>query len=228
GYRAGLLAGALTSMPTLVAAQDAVRDGVAVLPPGFEPGAVTGNLAASYAISYVIGTFGLLLLVSVAPRALGIDLKGEARRGAADRVASGVMPERRSQADTPILRVYQATRDDLVGMALDGASRLQRAGCFPQSIKRDGVVSDVTPETRLRRGDLVSVLGVRAAQRTALALLGAEAIDEDLLAVGPEVRTILVARPRRGDRTAPTLGTALVSGCSVVQLTRAGLALPVV
>ena len=37
GYRAGLLAGALTSTPTLVAAQDAVRDGVARLPPGFAP-----------------------------------------------------------------------------------------------------------------------------------------------------------------------------------------------
>src|SRR5262249_19737165 len=160
GFRAGLLAGALTSTPTLVAAQDAVRDGVAVLPAGFDPGAVTGNLAASYAISYVIGTFGLLLLVSVAPWVLGLDLKAEARRIAAERVAGGATPERRSQADTPVLRVYRVASSDLVGTPLDGTSRLQRAGCLAQSIKRDGVVSDVTPETQLRRGDLVSVLGV--------------------------------------------------------------------
>lgn len=95
GYRAGLLAGALTSTPTLVAAQDAVRDGIAVLPEGVVASTVTANLAAAYAISYVVGTFGLLGLVSILPPLLGTDLKAEARRIAAERAARGGDPDPR-------------------------------------------------------------------------------------------------------------------------------------
>ena len=95
GYRAGLLAGALTSTPTLVAAQDAVRDGMATLPAGFAATTVLGNIAASYAISYVVGLFGLVLMVSLLPRLMGIDLKAEARRLAEEREQdTGQSPDR--------------------------------------------------------------------------------------------------------------------------------------
>ena len=53
GVAAGLLAGGLTSSPTLAAAQDAVRDGSIALPSGYSIDDVVGNIASAYAITYI-------------------------------------------------------------------------------------------------------------------------------------------------------------------------------
>jgi putative transport protein len=218
GYDAGLLAGALTSTPTLVAAQDAVRQGMATLPAGYERTAVLGNIAASYAISYVVGLFGLLILVSVLPRLMGVDLKAEAERLAAERQARGALPAPASYADLPVLRAYHAARNTTVAI-------LQRAGCLVEGVKRGGAVLETPPET-LEAGDRVSLLGSRAAHRAAQELLGPETIDAELLEVRPETRTILVTRTNAARGTTPVLEASLASACIVVRVTRAGVALP--
>lgn len=79
GGNAGLLAGALTSSPTLAAAQDAVRSGLVKLPTGWTAERALAVIGASYAITYIVGTLGIIALVSVFPRAIGLDLEAEAR-----------------------------------------------------------------------------------------------------------------------------------------------------
>lgn len=215
GYAAGLLAGALTSTPTLVAAQDAVRDGMATLPPGVDAATVTANIAAAYAISYVVGLFGLLVVVSLLPRFMGVDLEAEARRLVAERVASGAMVAPASYAELPLLRVYRLAHD------VAGRGELERAKLLLQAVKRGGTACDAAT---LQAGDLVAVLGTRAAHAAAPALLGPEAMDTELLDVRPEARTILVTG-RAGARR--TVADAAAAGCLVTQVTRAGLRLPV-
>ncbi|MCH8890952.1 MAG: hypothetical protein IH827_07740 [Myxococcales bacterium] len=80
GYSAGLLAGALTSTPTLVAAQDAIDAGMADLAPGVSKAVAAGNLTASYAITYLYGLVGLAILVRLLPRILRIDLPSGAAK----------------------------------------------------------------------------------------------------------------------------------------------------
>ena len=225
GYRAGLLAGALTSTPTLVAAQDVIRGGMTTLPAGYDASAITANIAAAYAITYVVGLFGLLVVIALLPRVMGIDLKAEARRLDAERAESEGAVGPPSYADLPLLRVYRVTRGDPHGTPA-GPSSLRRAGCLVQGVKRDGVVVDPTAQTRLEMGDLVAVLGRRPAHRTAAELLGPESVDADLLEVRPETRTFLVTGSKAGGRTTPTLGRAAASGCIPIRLIRAGLELP--
>lgn len=226
GYRAGLLAGSLTSTPTLVAAQDAVRDGVARLPAGLAPETALQNIAAAYAITYVFGMFGLLVVVSILPRIIGIDLKVEARRLASLRQEAGTAPTPTAYADMPVLRVYQVTREHLVGQALRQRSFLQRTGCLVQDVKRDGVVAEVRPETQLQLGDLVAVLGSRVDQRRAQEQLGSECVDDDLLEVAAQTRTILVTGSKAGGRHPAWVRTANEYGCFIVGLRRAGMPLP--
>lgn len=76
GMSAGLLAGALTSTPTLVAAQDAVAQGVEA--GGLPAAEVLANISSSYAITYVFGMGGLVLFIAFMPRLFGIDLAAEA------------------------------------------------------------------------------------------------------------------------------------------------------
>ena len=60
---AGILAGALTSTPTLVGAQDAIQSGMARIPDGIDPGDVLRNVTVGYALTYLIGTVMIILLV---------------------------------------------------------------------------------------------------------------------------------------------------------------------
>jgi putative transport protein len=80
GGIAGLFAGALTSTPTLAAAQEAVRSGLVGLPPGRTLQQALASIGAVYAMTYLVGTFGIIAVISVFPRLIGVDLKAEARR----------------------------------------------------------------------------------------------------------------------------------------------------
>jgi putative transport protein len=55
GSAAGLLAGGLTSSPTLAAAQEALRGGTIAPPGGWSVEDVIGNVTTSYAITYIFG-----------------------------------------------------------------------------------------------------------------------------------------------------------------------------
>ena len=63
GFKAGLLAGALPSTPTLAGAQDAVRSGLAVLPTGLTADQALENISVGYAITYLFGTVCMILAV---------------------------------------------------------------------------------------------------------------------------------------------------------------------
>ena len=60
GFNAGLLAGALTSTPTLAGAHDAISSGLASLPEGMTAIQASRNVSVAYAITYIFGTIGLI------------------------------------------------------------------------------------------------------------------------------------------------------------------------
>ena len=60
-----MLAGALTSTPTLVGAQDAVSSGVARIPGSLSPQDVIKNISVAYSLTYLFGMGGLSLYCSV-------------------------------------------------------------------------------------------------------------------------------------------------------------------
>ncbi len=75
GTSAGLLAGGLTSSPTLAAAQEAIRSGQVSPPAGITADEMIGNVATGYAITYIFGLAGLIAIIKLLPGMLGIDLK---------------------------------------------------------------------------------------------------------------------------------------------------------
>uniref|UniRef100_UPI003593F462 aspartate-alanine antiporter-like transporter n=1 Tax=Thiocapsa sp. TaxID=2024551 RepID=UPI003593F462 len=80
GFGAGMLAGALTSTPTLAGAQDAVRSGLGSLPEAVSRAKALENIGVGYAITYVFGTLGIILVARFVPRIAGIDLPAEAAK----------------------------------------------------------------------------------------------------------------------------------------------------
>jgi len=78
GGMAGLLAGAMTTTPTLAAAQEAVRSRLVALPDGTTVDSVLATIASSYAITYVVGMLGIIATVRLLPRVVGVDLAAAA------------------------------------------------------------------------------------------------------------------------------------------------------
>ncbi len=111
-YTAGMMAGALTSTPTLAGAQDAVHSGLLTLAEGVDKKTLVKQIGVGYAITYVVGSFGLILLAHYLPRLLGINLPDAARRFARERGILGRRYGSEGQADTlPIIRAYRVSSE---------------------------------------------------------------------------------------------------------------------
>lgn len=80
GMAAGLMGGAMTTTPTLAAAQDAVHSGLFTAPAGFTDDQVLTNIGAAYALTYLFGLIGLIIIIRLMPKLLRIDLPAEAAR----------------------------------------------------------------------------------------------------------------------------------------------------
>ncbi len=108
GMSAGLLSGGLTSSPTLAAAQEAIRSGQITPPDGITADAMIGNVATGYAITYIFGLAGLIAIIKLLPKIVGVDLAKEARALEKEHEAeAGGKPANVSA------RVYRVTNEDL-------------------------------------------------------------------------------------------------------------------
>ncbi len=225
GISAGLLAGALTSTPTLVAARDSVAQGL-VLPSGVSEAEVVDNISAAYAITYVFGLAGLVLFISSIPRLFAIDVAEEARalaeqRGMGDE--AGPSPFLRP-AETPSIRAYRIENPSALGRRFP-----DREDSFPgeiQKIKRGEEVFTPDADTRLEEGDIVAVIGLRAAHDAARTELGPEILDADVLDRSVESRNIVVSRSEFVGKTLGEIGFGAAHQCWLTQLTRSGIPMP--
>ena len=162
GAAAGLLAGGMTSSPTLAAAQQALRAGQVIVPDGFTTDQMVTNVTTAYAITYIFGLIGLLLLIRFLPRFAGIDIRAEAER-LSTQSFGGVEDAVKSIPDI-VVRAYRVTQPDLVGIPVqqiyDDGDGLGALG----AIRRNGEVNlEITPDTRIELGDEVAIVGYAGA-----------------------------------------------------------------
>ncbi|MBU1836576.1 MAG: transporter, partial [Alphaproteobacteria bacterium] len=78
GYATGLMSGSYTITAILGVCQDALSSGAYVPPDGTSVEQVGANMAAAYAISYVLSTVLTILLIRYLPRMFGYDAIAEA------------------------------------------------------------------------------------------------------------------------------------------------------
>jgi len=121
GYATGLISGSYTITAILGVGQGALESGAYVPPDGITVEEVGANMAAAYAISYVLSTVGIILLIRYLPRIFGFDAKADAKRaeaefsgGATHPVpgAPGALTLAASRFD---LRAYRVTHDGFIG-----------------------------------------------------------------------------------------------------------------
>jgi putative transport protein len=154
GTAAGILAGGLTSSPTLAAAQEAIRSGNMVPPAGVSPDTVIGNITTGYAITYIFGLAGLIAIIKLMPGLLGIDLAAEARKIEGRDQSPAAEP--RSQVE---IRVYRVDNKKFTEIPVAELKERYWDGFSVVRVERDGKILEPAPEDHLEPGDTVIILG---------------------------------------------------------------------
>ena len=154
GLAAGLLGGAMTTTPTLAAAQDAIRSGLVEAPPGFTPDQVLTNIGAAYALTYLFGLIGLILVIRLMPKALGLDLPAEAAK-----LATGADPNAGPDLSGITQRTFRITQPELLGRTVQEAERRVPGAVSFVAIRRKGEMIPVQFDTRVELGDEVLLIG---------------------------------------------------------------------
>jgi putative transport protein len=181
----GLFAGSLTNTPALASAIETLKQ------LGRE-GALTAPVAA-YSIAYPMGVVGVILAILLGLRIFRADLAGEGARLA-----------ELGAANEPLANVTLHVTREVGDLAVEELVRGLRWRVIFGRLQRGGQTALVTHETRLQKGDLVTVVGTAAELTRVEARLGEPAeqpIDLDrhefdlrrVFVSDPEV----VARPIR-------------------------------
>lgn len=213
GISAGLLAGALTTTPTLAAAQDVLQSGMIALPAGTSASDAVRNVSTAYAITYLLGLLGLLLLVRAMPQLLGIDLAAEAAK-----VGGRETPLPPGQQ--PTVRAYRVERPELVGLGRAELRARVPDGIVAPRLRRAGAFVAIDEDTRLARGDELVLIGRLDRFVEVGQLLGPELTTPELLDLDVESCRVVVTRRDAAGVTLGELGVGPQYGCLPTALHR--------
>ena len=190
GATAGLLAGAMTTTSTLAAAQDALISGLAPLPEGWLVEDVVTNVGTAYAITYLFGVVGLILLIKFLPGLLRTDLPAEAAKlDAGDAEATA---ESRHDLRTRAFRVRPSWHvDEPLGDLDDRHPILARI----IKARRNGKMLELKADTILAEGDEIVILGDHGYFVDHGDEIGDEIFDRELLASRAVTARVVVSNP---------------------------------
>ena len=224
GLAAGVAAGGLTQSAIIGTAGDAIAKlGLAA----DETQRLQANVAIGYAVTYVFGSFGAIIVcVNILPKLMGRSIRDDA-----------ISAEAKQQAGVQVLAEgQQAAAPDLIGrlytVAAGNARRvaqIEEAADPPvtiERVKRGGKFIEVSPQLALQADDIVLVVGRRAAVVASAALLGKEVYGIDGMELTMQKRDVVITRKELDGKTVAQIRSATAGGVRhgvyVVQLKRMG------
>ncbi len=232
GMTTGLLAGSNTATPGLGAATDAMRSGASRLTEGTSAEDAIGKMSTAFAFAYCVSMMGFILLMKVLPHAFHKDVVNDAvlfqkeTEGDSKLPLPGTADEffiRESPSD---VRTYRLELVDADGQAV-GDIRRQYTRVAVERIRRDGKIYEVTDDLRLRKGDIVALVG--NTQRMVDVIednVGPEVSDPELRDIGRESADVVVRDKRYTGKTLGELAAAHGYGLYLNGVFRSGQAIP--
>lgn len=230
GTAAGLLAGALTESATIGVATDAM--GKLGLAPE-EVARLTGNAASAFAVCYLVGTVGaVLMLARLGPILTGADIAAACReyeQQLGTISSGGAALSARRQFEARTLRVADSLAGTSVAALEARLGEQTGARLFIGRIRRgDEFLETGAASIALRAGDIILLSGPRAAVVQVLGSLGAEVDDAELLDVPADLADVVVTSASVDGRTLGQLGESENGrGVFLRSITRAGQPLPI-
>jgi putative transport protein len=233
GYAAGIISGSYTVTAVIGVAQSAVSSGAFKLPDGITADQVGANIAAGYAISYILSSVFIILLIKYLPSMFGIDpvkagKDAEAEFGAGGENAAlpstagfsklGVMPMD--------IRAYKVEHDELVGKTVEELFRKYPRAAVLKVVRGDEVL-DASDNPTIQMGD---VIGVRGHYDGLIArgekVVGAEVDEPRARDVEIQVADVIVGKSDFAGKSLQELGETIGFGVNLKAMFRSGNELP--
>lgn len=233
GYATGLISGSYTITAVLGVGQSALDSGAYVPPAGISTEEVGANMAAAYAISYVLSSIGIILLIRYLPRIFGRDPVADAKIAEADFSGGATHPVPGApgaltiEASAYDIRAFVVSHPSFIGRTLD-----QLTTEFPEApvlrVLRDGAILDRAADLVIANGDIVAVrANVHDLIMKEGELIGPETDNALARAVPIEVGDVHVGSHKLSGQTLEQLGLFGQGGLSAQAAFRAGNEIPV-
>lgn len=221
GTAAGLLSGGLTSSPTLAAAQEAIRSGQIKPPDGLTADAMIGNVATGYAITYIFGLAGLIAIIKLLPKILGLDLEMEAKAlEAEDESGSGLQPANVSA------RIYRITNEEVTKIPGKELAERHWDKTSVVRVRRDGEAIYPGPEGFLQLGDELYILAPVEYFTKTISKFGEEITPEASTAQYTQTAQIVVINKKAVGKSLPELDISRKFGVLLSRVTRMRMEVP--
>jgi putative transport protein len=232
GYAAGIISGSYTITAVIGVAQSAVASGAVHLPQGVTANAVGANLAAGYAVAYVLSSIFTILVIKYLPVVCGIDpvkagkdaeaeFSGgstEALPGTAGHSILGVSPME--------IRAYKVEHEELVGQSVHDLFDKYPHAAVLKVLRGDKVIL-AADNPKLEMGDVIGVRGRYAGLiERGENVVGTEIDEPRVRDVEIEVADVVVGKTEHAGKTIEELGKEIGFGLYLKALFRQGVAIP--
>jgi putative transport protein len=184
------------------------------------------NVTTAYAITYIFGLVGLIMIIRFLPRLLKLDLPAEAAK--LEAAGTGGIEDRVHVLNDIVVRAYRVENESLVGIPLGVANERHPGRVTFERLRRDGEFIAVTDETTLELGDEVCIVGFLDEFIASAGRIGPELSDPDLLDVHIESVRVVVLRTKIKKATTNLSKFVANNGCFVSRIQRLGVDIPLV
>ena len=224
----GLAAGAMTTSAALAASQAAVSSGGIGLPAGMQAEQAANLLGSAYAITYLYGTFGVIVLLKLCPKLVGKNIAKEA-----------ALVEAKADAKVEVgggggaIRAWKLTNPRYIGKGIAdleaGAATRDADKRLPtliEKVLRDGQPLPLDSDLKLQEGDVVAVWATPGVLVVGSEVIGEEVTDHAALAVELLSAELVLTNKEFEGRTLADLVRNHGRGVSVERMVRQGNDLP--
>ncbi|MFT6924841.1 MAG: putative transport protein [Psychromonas sp.] len=232
GYATGLISGSYTITAILGVGQGALASGAYTPPLGMTIEEVGANMAAAYAISYVLSTVGIILLIRYLPRIFGRNAVTDAKL-AEEEFSGGAIhpvpgaPKALAMGFSPFgVRAFTVTHPKFIGQTIS-----QLAEAFPEApilrVVRNGEIVTLSSDPTIQNDDIVTV---RADVDDLILeegeLIGPESDDPLSRNIPIEAADVHIGSHKRSGQSLAEFGQIMEGGVAVKALFRDGTELP--
>lgn len=206
----GIMQGAVTNTPGLGAAQEALRQ----LSEAGELAGPIPSIGLGYAVAYPMGVIGILLTFIILRFVFRIKLDKEETS----------LKEQKESHETPNWITIKITNDSLIDCTLSQCQSMIRRQFIASRLFNGNEVIIPSDETRLKTGDIVSVIVNEADELAVTAFLGKKIDyvweDSENTMVS---RRIVVTQSNINGRTIGSLALRSVYGVNITRVHRSGI-----
>ncbi len=227
GYAAGIISGSYTVTAVMGVAQSAISSGAYKMPDGLTADVVGANMAAGYAISYVLSSVFIILLIKYLPTMFGHDpvksaKDAEASFGSDKEALPGTSGSSKLGLSDLQIRSYRVDHSELTNQPLSVIHQNNPNASVVKILRGEQLI-EANDDSVLKIGDIIGIMGEYSDLLKESEVTGNEVDEPRVRSVAIEVADIHIGAKSVHGKTLLELEEEIGFGVSVKALFRSGV-----